>query len=94
MFPTPPSEVEGSPRRGNVPGGSPGATPRHSANAASTTAADVRQPTPEEPENTDRARHVKVEGDGFEATREAAASAEEPEARRVPVETGLDSQGT
>ena len=52
-------------------GGSPGATPRHSANAASTTAADVRQTTPEEPENTDRARHVKVEGDGSEATREA-----------------------
>ena len=52
-------------------GGSPGATPRHSATAASTTAADVRHPTPEEPENTDRARHVKIEGDGSEATREA-----------------------
>ena len=51
-------------------GGSPGATPRHS-HAASTTAADVRHPTPEEPENTERARHVKVEGDGSEATREA-----------------------
>ena len=51
-------------------GGSPGATPRHSQ-AASTTAADVRHPTPEEPENTERARHVKVEGDGSEATREA-----------------------
>ena len=52
-------------------GGSPGATPRHSTHAASTTAADVRHPTPEEPENTERARHVKVEGDGSEATREA-----------------------
>ena len=52
-------------------GGSPGATPRHSTHAASTTAADVRHPPPEEPGNTERARHVKVEGDGSEATREA-----------------------
>ena len=51
-------------------GGSPGATPRHS-HAASTTAADVRHPTPDEPPTTERARHVKVEGDGSEATREA-----------------------
>ena len=65
-------------------GGSPGATPKHSANAASTTAADVRHPTPEEPENTDRARHVKVEGDGSEATREAGRQCRRARGEKSP----------
>ena len=65
-------------------GGSPGATPRHSANAASTTAADVRHPTPEEPENTERARHVKVEGDGSEATREAGRQCRRARGEKSP----------
>ena len=64
-------------------GGSPGATPRHS-HAASTSAADVRHPTPDEPENTERARHVKVEGDGSEATREAGQQCRRARGEKSP----------
>ena len=42
-------------------GGSPGATPRHSGQAASTTAADVREPSTGESEDTNPARQVKIE---------------------------------
>ena len=52
-------------------GGSPGATPRRSGQAASTSAADLRESSRDNPEVTEPARQVKIQGDGSEATREA-----------------------
>ena len=75
----------GNPKKGPVPNReAPREQPRGTLHAASTTAADVRQPTPEEPENTERARHVKVEGDGSEATREAGRQCRRARGEKSP----------
>ena len=54
-------------------GGSPGATPRNAGQSASTTAADLREPSAGEPENTNPARQVKIE-----ASEAAAETTREP----------------
>ena len=73
-------------------GGSPGATPRHSGQAASTTAADLRESSRDNPEVTEPARQVKIEGDGSEATREAGRLYRRARGEKSPVGIGLASQ--
>ena len=65
-------------------GGSPGATPRHSGHAASTSAADLRDPSRDDHAANEPARQVKIEGDGSEATREAGRQCRRARGEKSP----------
>ena len=73
-------------------GGSPGATPRRSGQAASTTTADLRESSRDNPEVTEPARQVKIEGDGSEATREAGRQCRRARGETSPSQVGPASQ--